>query len=114
MKRLQVRLARLQCAQKLLDSEKASKRSDRKAYWKHIAKQAMRAAACGDTRKLYRMLKSFSRRPADVGEVLLKYDGSVIPDQAERLCMYLMTGKGQITPKIPFLGENKIKRKSYG
>ncbi len=70
MKRLHGRLARLQRAQKPLESEKASKRSDRKDYWKRIAKQAMRAAACGDTRKLYRMLKSFSRRPADVGEVL--------------------------------------------
>ncbi len=45
-----------------------------------------RAAACGDTRKLYYMLKSVNRRPAEVGEVLLERDGSVIPDQTRRLC----------------------------
>ncbi len=30
------------------------------------------------------MLKSVSRRPAGVGEVLLELDGSVIPDQARK------------------------------
>ncbi len=47
-----------------------------------------RAAACGDTRKLYHMLKSISRRPAGEGEVLLERDGSVIPDQARKLCRW--------------------------
>ncbi len=47
-----------------------------------------RAAACGYTRKLYQMLKSVSRRPAGVGEVLLARDGSVIPDQGRKLCRW--------------------------
>ncbi len=34
------------------------------------------------------MLKSVSRRPAGVGEVLLGRDGSVIPDQARKLCRW--------------------------
>ncbi len=34
------------------------------------------------------MLKSVSRRPARVGEVLLERDGSVIPDQARMLCRW--------------------------
>ncbi len=51
-----------------------------------FAEEVERAAACGDTRKLYQMLKSVSRRPAGMGEVLLERDGSVIPDQAKKLC----------------------------
>ncbi len=69
-------------------SEKANNESTtpgNKAYWKAIAEETERAAACGDTRKLYQMLKSVSRRPAGVGEVLLERDGNVIPDQARRL-----------------------------
>ncbi len=61
---------------------------DRNAYWKAIVEETERAAACGDTRKLYQMLKSVSRRPAGVGEVLLERDGSVIPDQARKLCRW--------------------------
>ncbi len=34
------------------------------------------------------MLKSVSRRPAGVGEVLHERDGSVIPDQARKLCQW--------------------------
>ncbi len=34
------------------------------------------------------MLKNVSRRPAGVGEVLLERDGSVIPDQARKLCRW--------------------------
>ncbi len=34
------------------------------------------------------MLKSVSRRPAGVGEVLLERDGSVNPDQARKLCRW--------------------------
>ncbi len=34
------------------------------------------------------MLKSVSRRPAGVGEVLLERNGSVIPDQARKLCRW--------------------------
>ncbi len=45
-------------------------------------------AACGDTRKLYQVLKSVSRRPAGVGEVLIERDGSVIPNQARKLCRW--------------------------
>ncbi len=52
----------------------------RNAYWKAIAEETERAAACGDTRKLYQMLKGVSHRPARVGEVLLERDGSQIPD----------------------------------
>ncbi len=33
-------------------------------------------------------MKSDSRRPAGVGEVLLERDGSVIPDQARMLCRW--------------------------
>ncbi len=46
------------------------------------------AAACGDTRELYQMLKSVGHRKAGVGEVLLERDGSVIPGQARRLCQW--------------------------
>ncbi len=45
-------------------------------------------AACGDTRTLYQVLKSVSRRAAEVGEVLLERDGSVIPEQARKLCRW--------------------------
>ncbi len=63
-------------------------RRDRNAFWKAIAEETEWAAACGDTRKLYQVLKSVSRRPAGVGEVLLERDGSVIPDQARMLCRW--------------------------
>ncbi len=63
-------------------------RRDRNAYWQAIVVEIERVAACGDTRKLYKMLKSISRRPAGVGEVLLERDGSVIPDQARKLCRW--------------------------
>ncbi len=46
------------------------------------------AAVCGDTRKLYQMLLSVSRRPGEVGELLLKRGRSVIPGQARRLCRW--------------------------
>ncbi len=59
---------------------------DRNSYWKAIAEETERVAACGDTRELYQMLKSVSRRSAGVGEVLLERDGSVIPYQARKLC----------------------------
>ncbi len=62
---------------------------DRNAYWKAFAAETERAAACGDTRELYQMLKSASRRPAGVGGVLLERDGSVIPDQARKLCRWV-------------------------
>ncbi len=63
-------------------------RHDRNAYWEAIAEETGRAAASGDTRKFYQMLKSVSRRPAGESEVLLERDGSVIPDQARKLCQW--------------------------
>ncbi len=53
-----------------------------------IAEETERAAACGDTRKVNQMLKSVNRRPAGVGEVLLERKGSVISDQARKLCRW--------------------------
>ncbi len=57
-------------------------RRDRNAYWKAIAEQYERAAACGDTRKVCQMLKGVSRRPAGL---FIERVGSVIPDQAGKL-----------------------------
>ncbi len=65
-----------------------AQRRDRNAHWKAIAEETERAAACGDTRKLYQMLKSVSRRPAGVGDVLLERDGNVISDQGRKLCRW--------------------------
>ncbi len=87
----QVRLARIQSAPNywgLRGQTTRARRRDRNTYWKAIAKKTERAAACGDTRKLYQMLKSVSRRPAVVGELLLERDGSVIPYQARKLCRW--------------------------
>ncbi len=56
------------------------------AYWKGIAEETERVAACVDTKELYQMLKSVSCMPVRVGEVLLERDGSIIPDQARRFC----------------------------
>ncbi len=84
----QVRLAWIQIApnhRELRRQTTRALRRDRNTYWKAIAEDTERAAACGDTKKLYQMLKSVSRRPAGVGEVLLERDGSVIPDQARKL-----------------------------
>ncbi len=47
-------------------------RRNRNAYCKAITEEAERVAACGDTRKVYQMLKGVSPRPAGVGEVLLE------------------------------------------
>ncbi len=60
-------------------------RRNHNAYWKALAKETDRAVACGDTKKLYQMLKSVSHRPTEVGEVLIARDGIVSPDQARRL-----------------------------
>ncbi len=80
----QVRLARIQRALKedLRRQTTRALRRDRNAYWKAIAQETERAVACGDTKKLYHMLKSVSRRPAEIGEVLLERDGSGISNQA--------------------------------
>ncbi len=85
----QARLTRIQSAPNHRQLRKQTMRAIRRgrsAYLKAIAEEMERAAACGDTRKLYQMLKSISRRPAGVGEVLLERDGSVIPDQVRKLC----------------------------
>ncbi len=87
----QARLARIQSAPNHRELRRQTKRvlrRDRNAFWKAIAEETERAAACGDTRKLYQMLKRVSRRPAGVGEVLLERDGSVIPDQSRKLCRW--------------------------
>ncbi len=56
------------------------------AYWEAIAEETEGAAVWGATKKPYQMLKSLSRRPAEVGEVSLKRDGSVVSDQAVKQC----------------------------
>ncbi len=68
----QVRLARIQSAPNNRDLRRQTTwalRWDRNAYWKAIADERERAAACGDTRKLNQVLKSVSCRPAGEGEV---------------------------------------------
>ncbi len=85
----QAHLARIQSAPNHRDLRSQTTRTlrrDRNAYWKAIADETKRAVTCDDSRKLYQMLESVSRRPAVVGEVLLERDGSVIPDQARKLC----------------------------
>ncbi len=87
----QARLARIQGAPNHRDLRRQTTRAlcrDHNAYWKAIAEETERAAACGDTGKLYQMLKNVSCRPAEVGEVLLERDGSVIPNQARKLCRW--------------------------
>ncbi len=87
----QTRLERFQSAQnhrELRSQTTRAPRRDRNAYWKAIAEETEGTADCGDTRKLYPMLKSVSRKPAGVGEVLLERDGSAIPDQARKLCRW--------------------------
>ncbi len=86
----QARLAKSQGAPNHRDLKRHTTRAlrrDRNAYWKAIAEETERAAACSEW-KLYLMLTIVSRRPADGGEVLLERDGSVIPDQARRLCRW--------------------------
>ncbi len=81
-------MARIQSApnhRELRRQTKRALRRDRNAYWKANVQETERAAACGDTRKLYEMLKRVSRRPAGVGEVLPERDGSVTPDQARKV-----------------------------
>ncbi len=56
------------------------------AYWEAIAEETEGAAVWGATKKPYQILKSLSHRPAKVGEVSLKRDGSVIPDKAGKQC----------------------------
>ncbi len=63
-------------------------RSDGNAYWKAIAEEIEKEAARCDTRKPYQMLRSVSHMPAEVGEVLLERDGSVIPVQARMFCSW--------------------------
>ncbi len=87
----QARLQRIQNASNHRDLRRQTTRElrrDRNAYWKAIAKETERAAACGDTRKLYQMLKSVSHRPAGVSEMLLERDGTFILDQAKKLCRW--------------------------
>ncbi len=87
----QARLAMIKSATNHRDLRRQTTRAlrrDHNAYWKAIADETERAAACGDTRKLNQMLKSVSRRPAEVGEVLFERDGSVIPEQARRQCRW--------------------------
>ncbi len=79
----QARLARIQSAPNRRDLRRQTTRAlrrDRNAYWKAIAEQTGRAAARGDTRKVFQMLKSVSHRPARVGEELFERGGSVIPN----------------------------------
>ncbi len=81
-------LARIQSApnhRELRRQTKRALRRDRNAYWKASVQETERVAVCGDTWKLYGMLKSVSRRPARVGKVLLERDGSVTPDQARKV-----------------------------
>ncbi len=71
----QAYLARIQSApnhRELRRQTTRALRRDRNAYWKTIAEETEGTAACGNKRKLYQMLKSVSRRPAGVGEVLLE------------------------------------------
>ncbi len=85
------RLERIQSAPNHRDLRRQTTRALRRgcnAYWKAIAEEMKRAAACGDTRKLYQMQKSVSHRTAGVGEVLLERDGSVIPNQSKKLCRW--------------------------
>ncbi len=66
----QARLARIQSAPNhrfLRRQTTRALRRDCNGYWKAIAEETERVAACGDTRKLYHMLKSASRRPVGVG-----------------------------------------------
>ncbi len=68
----QARRTRIQSAPNHLDLSRQTMgalRRDHSAYWKASAEETERAAACGDTRKLYQTLKSVCRRPAEVGEV---------------------------------------------
>ncbi len=84
----QARLANIQSAPNHRDLRRQSTRAlrrDRNTYWKANAEETDSLAAYGNTRKLYQMPKSVSRRPAGVGEVLLERNGSVIPDQARKL-----------------------------
>ena len=61
---------------------------DRNEYWRSVAEETERAAACGDTRKLYQMLKRVSRKISSVSDTLLSCSGDPIEDFSERLARW--------------------------
>ncbi len=51
-------------------------------------KETKGAVTCCDIRKLYQALKIIRDRPAEVGKVLLEQGGTIIPDQARKICRW--------------------------
>lgn len=59
--------------------------ADRNAYWCDFAEETERAAAVGDTCKLYQLEKKASRKSTGVSETICAENGSVITSREERL-----------------------------
>lgn len=82
------RVARLTGATNFRDLRRRvthSIRADRNAHWRAFAEETERAAACGDSRKLYQMVRRASRGTAGVSETLRSRDGAIIGRLGERL-----------------------------
>ncbi|CAE1141694.1 unnamed protein product [Acanthosepion pharaonis] len=60
-------------------------RTDSNARWSRVAEEAERASACGDTRKLYQLLKQAGRGAIGHGDTLLVGDGSILTEVAEKV-----------------------------
>ncbi|CAE1256060.1 unnamed protein product [Acanthosepion pharaonis] len=60
-------------------------RADRNAHWRAFAEETERPAACGDSRKLYQMVRRASRGTTGVSETLRSRDGAIITGLGERL-----------------------------
>ena len=85
------RLARLQGASNLRDLRRRASRAiraDRNAHWRQFAEQTERAAACGDSRKLYQLLKQASRTNSGTSETICDRNGTVITSRTDRLARW--------------------------
>ncbi|CAE1309458.1 unnamed protein product [Acanthosepion pharaonis] len=60
-------------------------RTDSNARWSRVAEEAERASTCGDTRKLYQLLKQAGRGAIGHGDTLLAGDGSILTEVAEKV-----------------------------
>ncbi|CAE1287132.1 unnamed protein product [Acanthosepion pharaonis] len=87
----EVRVARLTETANFRDLRRRathSIRAERNAHWRAFAEETMRAAACGDSRKLYQMVRRASRRTTGVSETLRSRDGAITAGLGEQLNLW--------------------------
>ena len=72
-----------------------SLRNDREIWWNERASEMERAAALGNSRKLFRLIRTTGRKALGVSEAICEVDGELIVNQQRRLVRWAEHFKGQ-------------------